>query len=94
MQIGLTPDGSSSYFLTRLIGRRRVMEMDMTNRLLATPIVTDATLEADLKSLFDQVCAAEAQDRAQARSCVHSRRLRHAPGAGRRMTVRTRAACS
>ena len=33
-QIGLTPDGSSTLFLNRLIGRRRVMEMYMTNRVL------------------------------------------------------------
>ena len=33
-QIGLTPDGSSTFFLNRLIGRRRVMEMYMTNRVL------------------------------------------------------------
>ena len=34
-KIGLTPDGSSTFFLTRLIGRRRVMEMYMTNRVLS-----------------------------------------------------------
>jgi 2-(1,2-epoxy-1,2-dihydrophenyl)acetyl-CoA isomerase len=33
-QIGLTPDGSSTFFLTRLLGRRRVMELYMTNRVL------------------------------------------------------------
>ena len=33
--IGLTPDGSSTFFLTRLLGRRRVMELYLTNRVLS-----------------------------------------------------------
>ena len=33
-QIGFTPDGSSTYFLPRLIGRRRAMELYLTNRVL------------------------------------------------------------
>jgi 2-(1,2-epoxy-1,2-dihydrophenyl)acetyl-CoA isomerase len=33
-QIGLTPDGSSTYFLTRLLGPRRALEMFLTNRTL------------------------------------------------------------
>lgn len=33
-QIGLTPDGSATYYLPRLIGRRRAMEMFLTNRVL------------------------------------------------------------
>ncbi len=32
--IGLTPDGSSSYFLTRILGTRRTAELFMTNRVL------------------------------------------------------------
>ncbi len=31
---GLTPDGSSSYFLPRIIGSRRYLELVMTNRVL------------------------------------------------------------
>jgi len=34
-RIGLTPDGSSTYFLTRVIGRRRALEMYLTNRTLS-----------------------------------------------------------
>ncbi len=34
-RIGLTPDGSSTFFLTRLLGRRRVMELYLTNRVLS-----------------------------------------------------------
>ena len=31
---GLTPDGSSTYFLPRIIGSRRYLELVMTNRIL------------------------------------------------------------
>jgi len=34
-RIGATPDGSSSYFLPRLIGLRRAMELYLTNRVLS-----------------------------------------------------------
>lgn len=34
-QIGLTPDASSTYFLTRIVGHRRAMEMFLTNRTLS-----------------------------------------------------------
>ena len=33
-QIGLTPDGSATYFLPRLIGRRRALELFLCNRTL------------------------------------------------------------
>jgi 2-(1,2-epoxy-1,2-dihydrophenyl)acetyl-CoA isomerase len=39
--IGLTPDGSSTFFLTRLLGRRRVMELYMTNRVLSAQEALD-----------------------------------------------------
>ena len=32
---GLTPDGSSTYFVPRLIGRRRCLELMITNRMLS-----------------------------------------------------------
>ena len=34
---GLTPDGSSTYFLARLIGLRRAMDLALTNRVLTAP---------------------------------------------------------
>jgi 2-(1,2-epoxy-1,2-dihydrophenyl)acetyl-CoA isomerase len=34
-QVGLTPDGSSSYFLSRMLGSRRTMELFLTNRTLS-----------------------------------------------------------
>ena len=33
-RIGLTPDGSSTYYLPRLLGTRRTLELMLTNRLL------------------------------------------------------------
>ncbi|MFQ5457360.1 MAG: enoyl-CoA hydratase/isomerase family protein [Myxococcota bacterium] len=35
--VGLSPDGSSTYFLPRLVGARRAMELMMTNRVLKAP---------------------------------------------------------
>jgi 2-(1,2-epoxy-1,2-dihydrophenyl)acetyl-CoA isomerase len=34
-QIGLTPDGSSTYYLPRIIGLRRSLELALTNRVLS-----------------------------------------------------------
>ena len=39
--IGLTPDGSSTWFLTRIIGSRRAMEMFLTNRTLTAQEALD-----------------------------------------------------
>ena len=56
---GLTPDGSSTYFLSRIVGLRRALELTLTNRVLTaaeavelgivTRVVPDAQLldEAD-----------------------------------------------
>jgi 2-(1,2-epoxy-1,2-dihydrophenyl)acetyl-CoA isomerase len=38
---GLTPDGSSTYFLPRLIGMRRYMELALTNRTLSAAEALD-----------------------------------------------------
>jgi len=34
---GLSPDGSSSYYLPRLVGVRRTQELMLTNRRLSAP---------------------------------------------------------
>lgn len=39
--IGLTPDGSSTFFLNRILGRRRVMELYLTNRVLSAQEALD-----------------------------------------------------
>ncbi len=40
-QIGLTPDGSSTYFLSRILGQRRAMELFLTNRVLSSAEALD-----------------------------------------------------
>ena len=60
-KIAVTPDGSSSYFLPRLIGLRRAMELYFTGRVLAarealewglvTRVVPDAEFAEALRSL-------------------------------------------
>ncbi|MGH8031237.1 MAG: enoyl-CoA hydratase/isomerase family protein, partial [Luteimonas sp.] len=40
-QIGLSPDGSSTYFLPRLIGVRRTAELYLTNRVLSAQEALD-----------------------------------------------------
>lgn len=40
-RIGFTPDGSSTFFLSRLLGRRRAMELFLTNRSLSAQEALD-----------------------------------------------------
>jgi 2-(1,2-epoxy-1,2-dihydrophenyl)acetyl-CoA isomerase len=40
-QIGLSPDGSSTYYLTRLLGTRRATELYLTNRVLTAAEALD-----------------------------------------------------
>ena len=40
-RIGLAPDGSSTYFLSRLVGPRRAMELYLTNRILSAQEALD-----------------------------------------------------
>ncbi len=40
-QIGYTPDGSSTFFMSRLLGRRRAMELFLTNRTLTAKEALD-----------------------------------------------------
>lgn len=58
---GLTPDGSSTYFLPRIVGLRRALELTLTNRTLTaaeacdwgivTKVVPDADLLTEASSL-------------------------------------------
>jgi 2-(1,2-epoxy-1,2-dihydrophenyl)acetyl-CoA isomerase len=58
---GLTPDGSSTYFLPRLVGLRRAMDLALTNRVLSareayemgivSRVVPDAELMASAEGL-------------------------------------------
>ncbi len=52
-QIGLSPDGSSTYFLPRVIGRRRAMEIYLTNRTLTATEALDWGLVNHVVSAID-----------------------------------------
>ena len=66
-KIGATPDGSSSYFLPRLVGMRRAFELYLTNRLLSarealvwglvTRVVPDAELKTATETLARELAA-------------------------------------
>ena len=59
--VGLTPDGSSTYFLPRLVGLRRALELTLTNRVLSAEealdwgivsrVVPEAELMAEAEAL-------------------------------------------
>jgi 2-(1,2-epoxy-1,2-dihydrophenyl)acetyl-CoA isomerase len=68
---GLSPDGSSSYYLPRLIGVRKTQELMLTNRTLSaqdasqwglvTEVVPDAELADRANALADQMAATSRQ---------------------------------
>ena len=66
-KIAATPDGSSSYFLPRLIGLRRAMELYFTNRVLTARealewgLVTRVVPDAELQSTVTALAAELAQ---------------------------------
>jgi 2-(1,2-epoxy-1,2-dihydrophenyl)acetyl-CoA isomerase len=64
---GLTPDGSSTYFLPRIVGMRRALELTYTNRVLSAAdaeswgivsrVVADDALVGEAKSLATELAA-------------------------------------
>jgi 2-(1,2-epoxy-1,2-dihydrophenyl)acetyl-CoA isomerase len=64
-RVGLSPDGSSTYFLPRLIGLRRTMELALTNRTLSareaesigliTRVVPDDDLHRQVETLANEL---------------------------------------
>jgi len=66
-RIAATPDGSSSYFLPRLVGLRRAMELYFTNRVLSARealewgLVTRVVPDAELKGAVDALARELAQ---------------------------------
>ncbi len=63
--IGLSPDGSASFFLPRLVGLRRALELTLTNRRLpaeealewglVTTVVDDGDLEGEVGALAERL---------------------------------------
>ena len=66
-RLGLTPDGSSTYFLPRIVGLKRALDLTLTNRLLSakealewgivTRVVPDAELLTQTHALAVQLAA-------------------------------------
>ena len=60
-RVGLSPDGSSSYFLPRLIGITKTKELMLTNRTLSAAggvewgLVTEVVPDDELASRTDQL---------------------------------------
>jgi 2-(1,2-epoxy-1,2-dihydrophenyl)acetyl-CoA isomerase len=66
-KLGLTPDGSSSWYLTRAVGLRRALELTLTNRVLtaaealdwglANRVVPDDEVESSARTLASELAA-------------------------------------
>src|SRR4051812_38291198 len=66
-KLGLTPDGSSSWYLTRAVGLRRALELTLTNRVLSAAealdwglvnrVVPDDEVESAARALAAQLAA-------------------------------------
>jgi 2-(1,2-epoxy-1,2-dihydrophenyl)acetyl-CoA isomerase len=80
--VGLTPDGSSSWFLPRLVGLRRALELTFTNRVLSaaealewgliTQVVADDELVASATALAGKLAAGPPQALAAAKRLLHT----------------------
>src|SRR5215471_9868481 len=71
-RVGLTPDGSSTYTMPRLVGLRRAAELMLTNRTLTAReaeqmgLITRAVPDADLRQQAEAVAQELAQGATQA----------------------------
>ncbi|MGQ9646530.1 MAG: enoyl-CoA hydratase/isomerase family protein [Thermodesulfobacteriota bacterium] len=80
-RVGLTPDGSMSYFLPRLIGLKRALELTLTNRTLSaqealdwglvTRVVPDGKLLSEANALAIQLAAGPAKALGAAKRLIH-----------------------
>jgi 2-(1,2-epoxy-1,2-dihydrophenyl)acetyl-CoA isomerase len=80
--VGLTPDGSSSWFVPRLVGLRRALELTLTNRVLSaaealewgliTRVVPDADVYAEASALAARLAEGPRAAQAAAKRLVHT----------------------
>ena len=80
--VGLTPDGSASWFLPRLVGLRRALELTLTNRVLSaaealewglvTQVVPDDQLTEASEALAAQLAAGPSRAFAAAKRLLHT----------------------
>lgn len=78
---GLTPDGSSTYFLPRLVGLRRALELALTNRVLsadeavewglATRVTSDEDLVSEAEALARQLAGGATSSLGAAKRLLH-----------------------
>lgn len=79
--VGLTPDGSASYFLPRLVGMKRALELTLTNRVLTaaeamewgivTAVVPDEQFEEKVKQTAAVICEGPVQAYGAAKSLLY-----------------------
>ncbi len=79
---GLTPDGSSTYFLPRIVGMKRAFELAVTNRLLSAQeaeawgivnrVVPDADLLAEAEKLATELASGATGAFGGAKRLLHS----------------------
>lgn len=79
--LALTPDGSSTYFLPRIVGLRRALELTLTNRMLSaeeaqqlgivTRVVPDGDLPAAARALAEQLAAGPTRAFGSAKRLLH-----------------------
>src|SRR6185369_15909204 len=83
---GLVPDGSSTYFLSRIVGLRRALELTLTNRVLTASeaaslgIITRVVPEAELLPAASALAAELASGATKALGAT--KRLLHAGWTG------------
>src|SRR5882672_6770543 len=78
---GLSPDGGSTYFLPRIVGVRRALELALTNRVLTareaqewglvTRLVPDTALAAEAQALAVQLAAGATRAYGAAKRLLH-----------------------
>src|SRR5262249_54233157 len=79
---GLTPDGSSTYFLSRLVGLRRALDLTLTSRVLSahealalgivTRVVPDASVLAEAEKLARELAGGATRALGAAKRLLHS----------------------
>ena len=80
--VGLTPDGSSSWFLPRIVGLKRALELTLTNRVLTaaealdlglvTRVVPDADVHGEAAQLAQQLAAGPTWALGTAKRLLHT----------------------
>jgi 2-(1,2-epoxy-1,2-dihydrophenyl)acetyl-CoA isomerase len=80
-KIGLTPDGSCSYFLPRIIGLKKALELALTNRMLSaqealdwgivTRLIPDAELFSEAEVIAAQLASGATKALGVAKQLLH-----------------------